>query len=1235
MYGNQIKTLLKDIYRNRLLTILLAGSLLVLMNVKPIEAGQTEYFASKSINTTNIVMIHQTHESEKNLITLRAKNMQLSHLLNQITEHLDVGLTYDSIIDLDKKISGDFVSQPLNQVLTEVLRKYELTYTVSGEDNVLVIKQSEAILKAEEYEETISGRVVDAKTGEPLPGVNILVKGTTIGSSTNVDGEFTLNVDDLDVVLVVSYIGYERIEVPIDGRNELEIELVPGIISGDDLIVTALGISREKRSVGYSVGQVSGDDLASVPQLNITSGLAGRVAGVQINQTGGTGSSVSLIIRGMTSLTSDNQPLYVIDGTPVTSGLNNVNEFGNGNQVDYGNAITDINPNDIDDVSILKGPSAAALYGSRAGNGVVLITTKKAKKGDPVRISVRSSNVFERPVEYLNYHYRYASGNRNANLDESSSYWAGPELDVGNSAVQWNSPLDSNGNLVPTELKSYPDNMKNFLDTGVTSDNSISITGSTESTVYKLSANNMLHKGMIPNSDLNRNAISTSLTRDIIDNMSISMNINYSRSNSDDRPSTQERRANPLEAVYFAPHVDVMELRDYWEPGQENIQQRSYSPGVDNPWFIAYGINNSFSRNRIFGNLRVDWDILPNLSMFARIGLNSSSENRETKIPWSYSRMSKGGYFLQELSNDEFNADYLATYKAQNEDFDFSISGGGNYMENSFRDIYNGVNNSNRNNGLIVPGLYSVSNIPINSLDYQNFSSLKKIYSLYATASIGFRYQLYLDISARNDWSSTLPENNRSYFYPSASLSWLANETISLPANIDMLKFRLGWAQVGNDTDPYQLRQVLTVGTISGMGIPTVSIPGETLNPQLKPEISTSLEGGMDVNMFENRFRIETTYYQVDNENQILALGTPSSSGASSRLINTGKLQSKGLEIGVGGTPILSNTFRWDIDINLTRNRTRLIELSDDFDRIQIWGENGAGAYTNVGEQIGDLYSRGYARVDDPNSQYHGWPILDESGSWIRLDDPDDWIKVGNFNPDLLAGAQTSVQFKRWSLSASFDWRIGGEFMSSTYRYGGSNWKDGRQLGNLIPGGLLSEQELIELLKSDPDKYIIPQNGNFPRVGGYTQDTGGFFNENGDVSGYDGVFIPGVQIDPETGEYIEHLGGEGTNIRPASDMFSWRFNQQVIFPSDFIKLRQLSIGYDIPGFMGLDNMRVSVFTKNLLLWTKAGIGIDPERAFQASGGTQGDTAMQFRMGSERQNVMPYSASFGFNVNFNL
>jgi hypothetical protein len=302
-------------------------------------------------------------------------------------------------------------------------------------------------------------------------------------------------------------------------------------------------------------------------------------------------------------------------------------------------------------------------------------------------------------------------------------------------------------------------------------------------------------------------------------------------------------------------------------------------------------------------------------------------------------------------------------------------------------------------------------------------------------------------------------------------------------------------------------------------------------------------------------------------------------------------------------------------------------------DFITLWDDNNGGAQTFVGEDIGDLYSRGFAYVEDPNSPYYRWPILNEQGKWIARNDREDRVKVGNFNPDFLMGMQTSLRYKRFNLQASFDWRMGGNFQSFTYRYGESDWKSQRQIDLLIPGGFYSPEELVELLKSDPERYIIPRNGNFPRVGGYTQETGGLYTDIS-AEGWDGVFIPGV-IEGANGEYIEHLGGPGTVIYPASNQFAWSFNQQITFDASFIKLRELSLGYDIPNFIGLRNASFSIFTRNLMLWTAAKIGIDPERAFQIQASKQGDSANLFRQGIELQNVMPWTMPIGFKLNLSL
>ncbi|WP_439490580.1 SusC/RagA family TonB-linked outer membrane protein [Algoriphagus sp.] len=1090
----------------------------------------------------------------------------------------------------------------------------------------------EEIIQAQQ----VRGKIVSSVDGSPLPGVTVLEKGTSNGTVTEINGTYVLNVAGPGAVLVFSFVGFDSQEVTVGNQSTIDVSMSETATDMSEVVVTALGIKRDQRSLGYDVSNVKGEELTQVSQENVLSSLSGRMPGVTINQTSGPGSSMSMVIRGATSLTTDNQPLFVVDGVPMSNSLNNIRQNGDGNQVDYGNAISDINPDDIESISVLKGPSAAALYGTRAGNGVVIITTKSGKAGKTMGVSFSTSNVFERPTRLLDFHYKYANGNRNGVFNDGSAYWGGPDLDAGNKAIQWNSPLDENGDPVPTDLISYPNAMKDFMQTGITSTNNIALDGGSDQTTYRISYSNMLHRGMIPNSDLFRNSYSTSISHKILPQLTFSSNFNYTNSKSNDRPSTGDRRANPLEAVYDSPYVDYNQMRGIWVPGQEGVQQIRTAAG-DNPYFIAYGIENAFVRDRIYGNVALDYQLSDSFNFRVRYSLDRSDEELETKIPFSYSRMARGGYYTSSVLTQESNADFLVSWMDDFGDLDINASVGGNIMNRFGKSTNVGVG-GDRNNGLVIPGIYNVQNIPADNRSMDNGYFEKGIYSIYGLVSFGYADQLYLDLTARNDWSSTLPADNRSYFYPSASLSWLANYTFGLTEKIDMLKFRFGWAQVGNDTGPYNL--VPNLGTGLYNSINTASMPSGILNPDLKPEEATSYEGGVDLNMYNNRLRFSATVYQIDNRNQIFSVNLPSSSGYSGRLINAGLIRSKGIELALGGTLISKGDFSWDVDVNWSRNRTSVIELADGLDRITLWSENGGGAITFVGEEIGNMYSRSYASVKDPNSPYYRWPVLSNAGSWQELSGTENLKKVGNFNPDFQMGLQTTLTIKNFVIGASLDWRHGGEFMSFTYRYGESDWKSQRQIDNLIPGSLYSVDELIAMMKADPERYIIPTTGNFPRVGGYTASTGGYYV---DENGSDGAFVPGViQVggadtpdDYSDDVYEEHLGGEGTNIYPITNTYPWGFNEQITFDASFVKLRELSIGYRFPNLGKFRNATFSIYTRNLMLWTKADIGVDPERAFWANSDTQGNSSSQFRQGIERQNVMPWSFPIGFKLNFNL
>lgn len=1095
-------------------------------------------------------------------------------------------------------------------------------------------------------EVSVTGRVTSTEDGAGLPGVSVVVKGTQQGTITDSEGRYSISVPNSSSVLVFSFIGYTSQEVSVNGRTTVDLALEAGLQQLSEVIVTALGIERQERSLGYSVGKVEGDALSRVAQENVLNGLAGKVPGVTINSTGAAGSSVSMIIRGATSLSNDNQPLFVIDGVPVANTLNNISEIGRDNKVDFGNAISDLNPEDVESVSILKGPSAAALYGSRAGNGVVLITTKKGSRTNRLSVSVNSNTVFDRPYHYLKMHSKFATGilpftpDNNPYpggvliIDEGSAGGVGPELDKGYNAIQWNSPRDANGDPIPTPLISHSDNVKNFLQTGITTTNGISVANTTEQFIYRLSYSNMNSRGIIPNSDLFKNSLNLNSEIKAHEKLRVSTNINLTRSNSNNRPAGN-RGTNPLQWAYaVSPHIDIRDLENYWVPGQEGLQQLSQAPGdYNNPYFLAYEVNNGFVRDRLFGNLKAEWQITPEFSFMGRYGLDTYDEQREVKIAKSYTGEPNGAYGIIGMKRYERNADFLATYARDINSFSLTVSAGGNARYAKASDIRN---YSKSRSGLIIPGLYTIQNIAPANLAYSSYFSEKAVHSLYGLVNVGFKDMVYLDVTARNDWSSTLPPENRSYFYPAASLSVLINEMVDIN-QLDLLKLRGGVAVAGNDTNPYNLVNVLAAYESWG-GLTRLGKSAGLLLPDLMPEKATSYEAGVDVGMFSNRLRMSATYYKVDNENQILPSALAPSSGFGSRNINTGLLVSKGIELSLGGTPITKNDFRWDISVNYSRNRTVIAELPEGVDFYTLWTDAKGGARTYVGEEIGDIYDAKLVTVEDANSPYYGYPILDEDGSWQDVRFSNTREKIGNFNPDFLMGLQTSLSYKSFTLNMSFDWRNGGDFVSQTYRYGESDLKTQRFLDLLIHPGNRTGDELRDYLVNN-DLVIVRDHFNI--VGGPTEEYGGFpFEYGGNTYPY-AVFNPGViaEYDAEGNiiGYVENLGGAETKYIPYGDNYPWSFTKAAMFDASFIKLREVSLSYSLPAAfiqrLKIQNASVSLFSRNIILWTAAKIGIDPEMAFQPEAGAQAGT--QFKQGIERYNVTPWVMPIGFKLNLTL
>lgn len=1095
--------------------------------------------------------------------------------------------------------------------------------------------------------QTVSGTVSSEEDGMPLPGVTIMEKGTNNGVTTDFDGLYSINLQSENPVLEFSYLGFISQEIAVSGRANINVALETNTQALDEVVVTALGIKREDKSLGYSVENVAGEELTRVAQENVLNSLSGKVAGVTLNNTGGTGSSVSMVIRGAISLSSDNQPLFVIDGVPVANSLNNIGGFGDRNPVDYGNAISDLDPQSIEDVSILKGPSAAALYGSRAGNGVVLITTKKADKGQRMKVNFTSNTVFDIPYRYIDTQSRFASGYFSYSPESEGGYImpdvlnsggnGGPELDRGYFAVQWNSPLDANGVPIPTELKSYPNNIKEFVRNGITTTNSLTVSGSNEVLNYRLGVTAMDNTGVVPNSDLQRNSFSLSASSNMSQKLTVSTNVNVVHSYADNRPASN-RGTNPLQAAYSIPaNVNILDIKDYKLPGTDIY---NFSDNYENPWFLANEVNNSYSRFRVYGNLALDWNPLPGLNLRTSYNLNSFSQTQETKMAPGYTREPNNGtYGIAETEGIETNVDFLASYTKDWEKFDVTVSGGGNLMYQRNRGL---SNSAFSRAGLIVPNLFTVDNIAPTSLNYSSFTSERAINSVYALANFGALDMLYLDVTARNDWSSTLPVDNRSYFYPSASLSFLVSELVDIP-KVDLLKLRGGWARVGNDTSPYQLGAYFNN---SGQWENAVlySAQGSLNTPDLEPEEATSQEFGIDLTMFGNRLRFEGTYYTVENRNQIVPnIPIPGSSGYNSVSINAGVLESKGFELALGFTPVQSEDWNWDLNLNYTTNESKILELADGVDYIEFWSENksvsrGYVANPATGEDglVGNIYSPKIRRVTDESSPYYNYPLLGqgEDAEWLATEER---VKVGNYNPDFVMGLQSSLSYKNFTLNLTFDWRSGGQYMSQTSRYLVEDGYGQTIIDNLVDPGI-SElgPEMKQWVLDNADRFIYGEN--FLSIGGPPGD-GGFPESLGGRVVYDGIFNAGVvgTHDAE-GNFIldyENLGDVGTNLIPFSVANPWEFGTPHMFDADYIKLREVAVGYSIPSKhldrIGLADLNFSIYSRNIMLWTKdSDFGIDPERAFQAET-SSGNRGTQFKQGIERYNVEPWLVPIGIKI----
>ncbi len=1062
----------------------------------------------------------------------------------------------------------------------------------------------------------IKGRVVDAASGNPLSGATITVVKTKVNSVSDQQGNFTISANIGDD-MIVSNIGFKNRTVSAKGES-LQITLEAVSSELDEVVVTALGIKREKKKLGYASQELKGDNLTVARESNVVSQLAGKIAGVTVvGGNSGIGGSARVTIRGERSVDMNkNQPLYVIDGVPISNSI--VGGSGRGNmEVDFGNGAGFVNPDDIESMNVLKGPAASALYGSRAANGVIVIKTKSGKSSKGIGVEVNSNLTFENALKLPEFQNVYGQGNGNggafafvngggAGLTDGTDEGWGPAF-KGQLYPQYNSPRTLNGQpipflggdlnapagsvITPTPWVADVDGVANFFQTGRTLTNNVALVGSNKDGDFRLSFTNLDQTGIVPNTDLKRNTVSFSGGYNLSDKFSARAFVSYIKSSSDNRPSISYGTESImyLFTSWFPRSVRIEDMKRLWQPGLEGIRQFGWNYNYhDNPYLTVYENTNGQVVDRIIGNITLKYDLASWLSLQLRAATDYASEVRTYKRAFSTQRFPFGQYREARVITEERNTDFLfSANKKLNNSFTFSGTFGGNQTKQK-ADFYE-VNAGQLN----IPGIYKITNnrVPV---DVAQTTTEKRVNSLYGSAQVAYKNYLFLDVTGRNDWSSalTLPaelkalgSEKNSFFYTSAAVSAIVSDMVKLPSVINFAKVRGSVAQVGNDTDPFTFTQAYNPSTAYG----TAQIYGETdrlANLSLKPEISTAFEIGTELKMFNNRVGLDLTFYQSNTKNQIINIPLSQTSGYSSRSINAGLIRNYGFEAMLNLVPVVgkNNGFRWAVDLNFSTNRSKVVELSDGLNNL-VMASRSVTVEARVGERMGDMYGIGFARVQNtnPNAAYYDGTgkyvgqMVFNNGRPIRTTER---IKLGNYNPDWLAGINNTFTYGNFKLGFLFDVRMGGQVYSHTQTVGRE-------------GGII-----IETLEGRADGYDLSKPGN------------GVIGQ--------GVKVVNGQLTPND---VKVTAREWHTAWTAGRAIA----EGVMFDASFVKLRELQVGFNFPAQLlrntPFKTATLSIVGRNLAVWSKVP-HVDPE-VMSYTGGTA-------LPGIEYMSI-PSSRSFGVNL----
>ncbi len=1012
---------------------------------------------------------------------------------------------------------------------------------------------------------TVKGKILDNE-GLPLPGAAALITGTTQGTISDENGDFSFEVAS-GATVEISCLGFIPQTINVGGADmDVTITLQPDTQLLDEVVVTALGITRQEKTLGYALQEVEGESLLEARETNIANALTGKIAGVQIiRSSGGPGSSSKIQLRGNNSLTGLNQPLIVIDGTPMDNfiGASN-NDFWNPT-ADMGNGLQDINPEDVESMSVLKGASAAALYGSRAGNGVILITTKKGKKNEGIGITVSqtvsATTTFMRP----DYQTSYGQGTLGRYNGTSGSSWGA--LIEGQEYTKWDGS---------TGTMKYYDNLENFLRTGINSTTNVTLSQQYGKTGIYASATHTIDNGVQPEAGLKRTNLMLRATSTFGKNerWSFDGKVQYIKASAHNRPISGNNGSNYSMIMYTMPTtLDVTEFRGATD---ENGDMFWYNTDGNNPYWLTLYNQNDDTRDRFLMNASLKYQFTDWLSAELRAGSDMYFTETTTHVYGGNPNIAEGtgSYSVGESRFFENNFSFLVSAQKDNifGEWGGGVTLGGNLMERENRGLSSSVSPLN------IRDVFSLGNGKQQAGVTESYSH-RKMNSLYGTLQINYGGFIFLDGTFRNDWTSTLAPENRSFLYPSVSLSWVISDMVdkywSMPDWFTYAKVRASYAQVGNDMDPYQIYNVYTAGS-SQVSTPTITSGSTLYDSTVKNELISSWETGLELRFLDNRLGLDVAWYKSNATNQLINLPVNALSGYQNRKINAGNIQNSGVEVMLNATPVMKKDFTWDMMLNFSHNDNRILELADGVERYSLGGYDNLQVYAQVGGDYGEIWGTKFLRVEDESSPYYGQLILDEAGLPQGTSEAE---KIGTQQATANMGWTNTFSWKGLSLSFQIDARIGGQIFSGTQQMMQSA---GTALVTVGDNGLRED-------------FV---------VSGVQQTDGGYVPNAKSVTYQD---------------YWQAVSGRSGNLG---------ISEANLYDATNVRLRNLSLAYSFPKKLlerskVLQSVKLGFSVTNVCMIYSAMRGIDPESVFATSTNATG-----FEYAST-----PTSRCFVFNVSF--